>query len=264
VATGATGAVVLRDQLVEQRFPDELEQRLEAAHVAFAQAQVDADRFGAKQVGRPKIRAAKRSHHPLGQQRPGPRHQRLPAAGQKAAVPVGICESIGHQLLTQQRINSIESLAGRAQPEADQLTSVGQARYSFTLGRHEDGRQHACGAFGERLAVVFPVDVQDVLGGAVQVILGVAIGERIEPVADASRVEHDHFAALGTPPGGGCMQLALEVGAHQAAHLPGAQNLRHRQQAFAGAGTADDQGAAELAVSILGMPLERPDIEKPS
>ena len=51
-------------------------------------------------------------------------------------------------------------------------------------------------AFGERLAVALAVDMEDVLGGAVQVVLRRAIGEWVEAVADPGRVEHDHFSEL--------------------------------------------------------------------
>jgi hypothetical protein len=85
VTIGGPGTIVLRHQLVEECFPDELEQRPKPTPVAFAQAQVDADRFGTEQVGRSKSEPTKGSHHPLGQERPGPRYHRLPAASQKAA-----------------------------------------------------------------------------------------------------------------------------------------------------------------------------------
>jgi hypothetical protein len=56
----------VRNQLVEQGLPDQAPQWQQPARGALAQAQVDADRLWAKQVGRADLRATERPHDALG------------------------------------------------------------------------------------------------------------------------------------------------------------------------------------------------------
>ncbi len=53
-----------------------------------------------------------------------------------------------------------------------------------------------------RLTVALAIDLQDVLGGRGRDRLGLALGERIEPIADAGRVEQRSCrAGRASPPG---------------------------------------------------------------
>ena len=75
--------------------------------------------------------------------------------------------------------------------------------------------------------------MQKVLRHTVQVVLGVTIGERIEAMANPRRDQHEDLAQPRAVAGGGGVRLALQVGHHNTALLPGAQQLGGSQQPLA-------------------------------
>lgn len=76
-------------------------------------------------------------------------------------------------------------------------------------------------------------------------------GRNREAMANTGGVQHEHLAQPRAVAGGGSVGFPLEIGDHDAALFPGAQQLGGGQQPFAGSRATDHEYATQLA---MGQP----------